>query len=435
MGALADLNMGAGAGAGLEQYFQRILLERQQAERERAIRVQEAQVAQNAEDMKAYRQDQLAANADARAERTRAAQESEKIRRINLFLQQPAGTEQDPASYDYAVKELGVPKGYFDTATPKAGFLDQTTGQAGAEGPVAVPQIRFRGTEKDAADAANRDQRDWLQQQRLDSQAALAQEANRSREMIAAMNAAAKGNAPQRMYPGKWLGEDGTPMTGGRYSDGTIAWETPDPLGQAAQKEQRDNQQLLTQIDHVLAVGKEINWRGVGPFLKGSGSAKETLSQYGMNFDKQAEDLRSSLSSMVADIAHGKYGSALTPTEVARLMTFAPDISIPGEVNEVKLNVMRRAIAHRLQMLDRGHKLADLEISDPLDLSEGLPSQTGSAGQPIGQQPAAGQLNRYGAVTQTPGVPGGGQFQTNGGAMGGVKVYSVGDDPNNIRRR
>lgn len=418
MGALADLKMGAGAGAGLEEYFTRVLLERQQREHERATRVQEARQAEQLAQNDAYRRDVLASNADTRKAQEADRQEAQKIRRINIALSAAPGSEIQAPEYDYNTKELGIPASFYDKGS-KAGFVDQQTGQAGAEGPVEVPQIRFLGKASDQAKAdADQRARD-IAQMNIDARA---EQGNQQREMmkyIAQLNASTKA---KNTGPGKivqWQDENGVNWTGEWASDGTILHAERSQLGAGAKKDQTDNMTLLNQIDDITTLGDNIGWKGVGSTFTGAGSAREMAYQtFGVGDPNQAS-LRTSISTMVADIAHGKYGSALTPTETKRLAEFAPSIDLAPEAIKTKLAVMRRNIEHRLAQLSQGLRP---ESADPLDLRDD-PSAGAQFGQP--------QMNQYGQQQITPGVrPAGGRGQYGqAGAMRGVQVPQ-GVDPN-----
>lgn len=382
---LEGLGGAAGATQGLLEHLAFQLKLRAQSEAERANRAQEARLSETSAQNAAYRQDALSAQEAERSRVEADRQERQKLQRVNLSLARPIGSSMTPEELQYDTKELGIPSSYFDQSPEQVGGMAEGGGTEGP--PQEIPRIRFRGKEADLmkrqADQSAMDSRTAAEAGRNER----ADATNLTRTLIAQMGANKGGGDHGGVVRTVKTRVGDQDMEVALFKDGTQQVIGESQLSAGQKGKQTDARVLLTQLDDIDTLGEETKWNGIGPLLQlnpmKSAAAQNLRKQLTGGGSDRDDALRIGISSIKADIAHEKYGSAFTETERKMLSNFAPDTNMAPAAARNRLKQMRRVIEYRLAELASGKSI---ENASPLSFDT---KGSGGVRDPIpGIQPA-----------------------------------------------
>ncbi len=164
-----------------------------------------------------------------------------------------------------------------------------------------------------------------------------------------AQEAEAMKSGPTRVV--KSLDEGGQNVEQVVDSHGNVVYQTTSQLPGSLKKEQGDIQGLIQMLQGIRERGEKSGWSGVGPVASPVyGGLKRYL---GVGNDEE-DQLRSALDSVKAEVAHAKYGAALTPNEIQMLMQFAPSSNLAGAKNRNNIDTMINQLMTKVGQLGPG---------------------------------------------------------------------------------
>lgn len=397
----AGLLLGAsGAASGLEELLARRFRDAQLAEQMRHTGVQEdfqqQQLRETGQMRRAAQRETERMHREAEADRQAAADD----RRLNIRLAslQP-GSVMGQEERDYLVNAGLSPSSFEDYSDPAARHPLGPHAPGGSAGVYGPPDSAFEGPDEKPAPgpAMFRFQgktADRLSQERIASSEETAA-LNRQNALSMAQLAAATRLQAASMQGGQgkvmnFTTPDGRNVQALVSGDGRVIFAGDSQLPAGMKGKQSDLQSAIDQIRQVRAMGDQSGWKGVGTLNSPVGGFMKRNFGYG---DDTADQLRASIDSLKADIAHEKYGAAFTATERGMLQSFAAGSNMDPSAIKNRLDVMERVLNTRLQEMASGRS------PSPINLSQG-----GIAGQiqpPRGADammrstPGGGATSRY----------------------------------------
>lgn len=308
------LAYGAGASDGLDKYVERLMAEHElgirQKQQEESVRHNRSTEDYNAENMRL--QNQL--RSDAQQDRLDIAGQASKDRQSNIALKaaemQPIDslvTEKDAG----AQMAAGVPRANYEWEPGNMGMTVAPTKEnpMGEEVGPRLTGFRWRGSQKDLSAA------DRLE---LDSRRAAGTKEYQNRRATTAE--AAEDRQERWGPPVVTVGDPNTPGGTRIQPRGTIPSQGVTGPAPAGERTKIDNyKNTLNTIARIKRLGKETNWKGVGPIAGRLGSAGMELLGQG---DPKDEELRNALSQLNADASVDRGGKTFTETEKKMLAEF-----------------------------------------------------------------------------------------------------------------
>lgn len=336
----AGLRTAQGAGQGLETLLARRLLDRRQQLDEQQF----AETQRRATAEEDFRNRQLEEQSKLRLaqqeETNRQHAEAESIKRVNIAMMRPIGSDVTPEEMQTETK-AGVPSGMYDWTPGNLGM----SSPEGEIGPTPT-RIRWQGKEADKQKQAAQDQKDryndeLIHQRELDRQARIG---------IAQLQSMKPG--PMRLSS---INVDGKDIQVAVISDGQ-GGVTTIPVGATQlpagmKKENADLGNMVDQLDTLIGAGDKMKWPGIGFMTSPVQTGIKVITGKGSD---EADQLRIMLDSIQAEVAHEKYGSALTPGEKQMLRKFAPSSNMHPNAVRNRLQVMRNILSNRSAQLKAG---------------------------------------------------------------------------------
>lgn len=406
----------AGAAEGLETLLARRLREAQFAEQQRAAQETEGFRTRQLDETTRLREAQQAETERMHRETEAARKAAEDRQRLTIRLGSlEPGATMDQAERDYLVQQGMSPSSfgevYTDPATRHPLGPHAPGGTGGVYGP---PDFAFQGPDvkpepgpamfRYAGRTADR-----LRQEQIAAQEEIAA-LNRQNQLTMAQLAAATRLQAAGMQGGqvkvmKIRTPDGRDMDVLVDGSGRIVFGGDSQLPGGMKKEAGNLQGLLQQIAQVRGMGEQSGWKGTGVVAAPYESFMKRT--FGLGSDT-ADQLRASIDSLKADIAHEKYGSAFTATERGMLQSFAAGSNMDPSAIKNRLATMERIINTRLGEMQAGR------APTPINFTQGGIVQDG-------QIPAMPQPGLFRSTA--PGVgPGGVQPQQ---GTGKFRIISV----------
>lgn len=142
-------------------------------------------------------------------------------------------------------------------------------------------------------------------------------------------------------------------IAGSEWHDATNKPDTPRVQGLRT---------ALSTLDELLEKGKTLGPKATGPI---SGRMLTYQGNYGIGGkgDQELMAFQSKLSRLAADQMHSLYGGALTPGELERSKTWAPNVNIPWEKNQANLQALRDYTASLLGMGPSANQTAPIILN------------------------------------------------------------------------